>query len=453
MDLPETRYARSGEFSVAYQAVGEGPFDLVWIPSFAHHVELSWENPPIASFLRRLGSICRLIVFDKRGTGMSDRVVGLPTLETRMDDIRAVMDAAGSDRAVVMGLGDAGPLCVLFAATYPERTSALVLVNSSPRVTRSADLPWLPARGEAEQRLDELSRRWGEPAFMDEFIRRSNPDTSSQERQGLGRAARLSMSPRAAAEYLRMNLDVDVRDVLHSVHVPTLVLHRTEVPVPDVRGARYMAERIPNARLVELPGRNLGPPFGDQEQLIVELERFLAEAPEGREEFEQEADRVLATVLFTDIVGATTQAAELGDRGWRELLEMHHAAVRKQLYRFRGKEIDTAGDGFFASFDGPARAIHSACAIRDTVRELGLEVRAGLHTGECEVVNGKVGGIAVHIGARIASRAAPSEVLVSRTVKDLVAGSEIAFEDRGVTNLKGVPGEWRLFAIASAPEP
>jgi class 3 adenylate cyclase len=450
VDLPETRYARSGEFNIAYQVVGEGPFDLVWIPSFAHHVELSWENPPIAAFLGRLASICRLLLFDKRGTGMSDRVVGVPTLETRMDDIRAVMDAGRSDRAVVMGLGDAGPLSVLFAATYPERTSALVLVNSSPRVTRTADLPWLPTRGELEQRADELARRWGEPAFMDEFIARSNPDTSEEERRGLVRAARLSLSPHAAAEYLRMNLDVDVRDVLRSVHVPTLVMHRTEVPIPDVRGGRYMAERIPDARLVELPGRNLGPPFGDHERMIDELEQFLAEALESREQYEQEPDRVLATVLFTDIVEATAQAAELGDRAWRELLQAHHAAVRKQLSRFRGKEVDTAGDGFFASFDGPARAIRCACAIRDSVRELGLELRAGLHTGECELVDGKVGGIAVHIGARIASQAGPSEVLASSTVKDLVAGSEIEFEDRGVASLKGVPGEWRLFAVADA---
>jgi class 3 adenylate cyclase len=451
--LPETRYARSGEFSVAYQVVGEGPFDLVWIPSFAHHVELSWENAPIAAFLQRLSSICRLLLFDKRGTGMSDRVVGVPTLETRMDDIRAVMDAAGSDRAVLAGLGDAGPLCVLFAATYPERTTALVLVNSTPRFTRAADFPWLQTRGEMEQRVDEFAHRWGEPAFMDEFVRSGNPDTSEEERAGLLRVGRLSLSPRAAADYLRMNLDVDVRDVLPSVHVPTLVMHRTELPILDIRGGRYLAERIPDARLIELPGRNLGPSFGDQELFFGELERFLDEALEARERYEQEPDRVLATVLFTDIVSATAQAVELGDSAWRELLLTHHAAVRKQLSRFRGKEIDTAGDGFFASFDGPARAIRCACAIRDSVGELGLELRAGLHTGECELVDGKVGGIAVHIGARIASLAAPSEVLASSTVKDLVAGSEIAFEDRGVTSLKGVPGEWRLFAIADAPDP
>ena len=450
--MAETCYAHSGEFSVAYQVIGKGPFDLVWIPSFAHHVELSWENAPIAVFLKRMASFCRVLLFDKRGTGMSDRVVGVPTLETRMDDIRAVMDAAGSDRAVLGGLGDAGPLCVLFAATYPERTSALVLVNTTPRLTRSPDLPWLPPRGVLEQRANEFARRWGEPEFMDEFVRAANPDTSKEEREGLVRVGRLSVSPRAAADFILMHLDLDVRDVLPLVHVPTLVMHRTELPTFDVRGGRYMAERIPNARLVELPGRNLGPPFGDQDRFFSELEQFLEEALEPRDGDEREPDRVLATVLFTDIVGATAQAAELGDSAWRELLLTHHAAVRRQLSRFRGKEVDTAGDGFFASFDGPARAIRCACAIRDSVGELGLELRAGLHAGECELVDGKVGGIAVHIGARIASLAAPSEVLASSTVKDLVAGSEIAFEDRGVTNLKGVPGEWRLFAIAEAPD-
>jgi class 3 adenylate cyclase len=287
---------------------------------------------------------------------------------------------------------------------------------------------------------------------MDGFVARSNPDASEEERRGLARVMRLSVSPRAAADFMRMHLDVDVRDLLPSVHVPTLVLHRVAITFPDVRGGRYMAERIPGARLIELPGRNLGPPFGDQEALVAELERFLVESLEARDDYDEEGSRVLATVLFTDIVGATAQAAERGDRDWRQLLEDHHAAVRRQLTRFRGKEIDTAGDGFFASFDGPARAIRCACAIRDTVRELGLELRAGLHTGECELVDGKVGGIAVHIGARISSQAAPSEVLVSSTVKDLVAGSGIAFEDRGIVDLKGVPGEWRLFAVAAATD-
>ena len=452
MDFPETRYARSGEFSIAYQTVGEGAPDLVWIPSFTHHLELNWENPWMSAFLQRLASIGRLLLFDKRGTGMSDRIGGVPTLEARMDDIRAVMDAVGSDRVALLGLGDAGPVSVMFAATYPERTSALVLVNASPRITRASDLPWLPTRGELEQRIDEVARHWGEPEFMDGFVARSNPDASEEERRALARVMRLSVSPRSAADFMRMHLDVDVRDLLSSVHVPTLVLHRVDVPVPDVRGGRYMAERIPGARLIELPGRNLGPPFGDQEALVGEVERFLVEALEARDDYDEETNRVLATVLFTDIVGATALAAERGDRHWRQLLENHHAAVRKQLTRFRGKEIDTAGDGFFASFDGPARAIRCACAIRDNVREIGLELRTGLHTGECELVDGKVGGIAVHIGARIASQAAPSEVLVSSTVKDLVAGSGIAFEDRGVIDLKGVPGEWRLFAVAAATD-
>jgi class 3 adenylate cyclase len=416
--------------------------------SFTHHVELNWENPPVAGFLERLASIGRLLLFDKRGTGMSDRVAAMPTLEARMDDIRAVMDAVGTDRVVLIGLGDAGPLSVLFAATYPERTSALALINSSPRVTRAADLPWPPTRGEVEQRVDEVAHRWGDRAFMDEFIRRSNPDTTEEERRGLARVFRLSVSRGAAAEYLRMNLDVDVRDLLPSVHVPRLVLHRTGVPVVDVRGGRYLAERIPDARFIELPGRNLGPPFGDQDKLITELEQFLVEASGARDGYAPEPDRVLATVLFTDIVDSTAKAVELGDAQWREVLQRHHAAVRSQLNRFRGKELDTAGDGFFASFDGPARAIRCACAIRERVRELGIDVRAGLHTGECELVDGKVGGIAVHIGARVAGEARRGEVLVSSTVKDLVAGSGLEFQERGIVDLRGIPGEWRLFAVS-----
>jgi class 3 adenylate cyclase len=444
---PETRYAKSGEVHVAYQVVGSGQ-DFVYIPAGTHHVELNWENPPVAGFLGRLATMCRVIAFDKRGTGMSDRVSGIPTLETRMDDIRAVMDAAGSDRAVVFGVGDAGPLCALFAATFPERTAGLALMNSTPRFVRSLDFPWLPTRGEQEQRIDEVTKRWGDPALWVENFSRSNPDATEDEVRGFARVFRLSVSPTAHADYMRMNLDVDVCGILSSIRVPTLVLHRAEVAMPDVRGARYMAERIPGARLVELPGRNFGPPLGDQDALFAEIGRFLAETLDSRLETD-EPDRVLSTVLFTDIVGATARAAELGDRAWRDLLQQHHDLTRRELARFRGRELDTAGDGFFASFDGPARAIRCACSVVAAVRELGLDVRAGLHTGECELVDGKVGGIAVHIGSRVAAEAEPGEVLVSSTVKDLVAGSEIRFADRGTAALKGVPGEWRLFAVES----
>jgi len=448
---PETRYARSGDIHIAYQVVGEGAVDVVYVPPGMHHVEHVWDNPPHARFLSRLASISRLLLFDKRGTGMSDRIVGTPTLETRMDDIRAVMDAAGSERALLLGGGDAGPLCALFAATYPERTIALVLFNSAPRFVRSPDLPFLPTPAEQERRLDEILRRWGEPAFHEERLKRFNPSATAEERQSTGRVFRLSVSPGAAADYYRMFLDVDVRDVLPSIHVPTLVMYRTDVADASMQSTgRYMAERIPRARLVELPGRDVGAGFGDTDRLFAELEAFLVEVVEEKR-WQTEPDRVLATVLFTDIVGATARAAEIGDRAWRELLEKHHADIRRQLSRFRGKEMDTAGDGFFATFDGPARAIHCGWAIRESLAELGLEIRAGLHTGECELLEEKVGGIAVHIGARVASQAQPGEVLVSSTVKDLVAGSGIEFEDRGDVTLKGVPDQWRLYAVREVP--
>ena len=440
----ETQYAKSGEVHIAFQVVGEGRLDLVWIPSFAHHVELSWENPPVARILIRLAELGRLVVFDKRGTGMSDRVSSDTTLETRMDDIRAVMDAAGSERAVVCALGEGGPLAMLFAATYPERTEGLVLINSSPRLVRSAEFPWLPSRGEQEQNIEEMVRKWGSPAQR-ELLSIANPDMTEDERTAFARVLRLSVSPGALRDYMRMNLDVDVGGVLGSIRVPTLVLHRTELTRLDIRGARYLAEQIPSARLVELPGRNFAPAVGDADALFAEIERFCAEIRSGEWE-ELEPDRMLATVLFTDIVGSTDMMAELGDRGWRKLLDGHHTAVRRQLSRFRGIEMDTAGDGFFARFDGPARAVLCAQAITDDVRKLGIQLRAGLHTGECELADGKVAGIAVSIGARIAAAAMPGEVLVSSTVKDLVAGSGLAFEDRGTHELKGVPGKWRLYA-------
>jgi class 3 adenylate cyclase/pimeloyl-ACP methyl ester carboxylesterase len=445
---PETRYAKSGDVHIAYQVVGEGELDLVWIPSLAHHVELSWENPPVARGLARLAELGRLVVFDKRGTGMSDRVSN-ETLEMRMDDIRAVMDAAGSDRAVVCALGEGGPLAMLFAATYPERTEGLVLINSTPCLVRSAEFPWLPSRGEQEQRIEEMVRSWGDLARRDETLAASSPDMSEDERRIFARILRLSVSPGAMRDYMRMNLDVDVRGVLSSIRVPTLVLHRTgsALPVLNVGGGRYLAEHIRGARLVELPGRNFALAVGDdQEKLFVELARFCAEIRSGEWE-PAEPDRMLATVLFTDIVGSTTHAAGMGDQRWRDLLGSYQALVRGELARSRGREVKTLGDGFLATFDGPARAIRCACAIRDNVRPLGIEIRAGLHTGECERMDDDVGGIAVHIGARVASSAAPSEVLVSSTVKDLVAGSGLRFADRGTHHLHGVPGEWRLFAV------
>jgi len=446
MEAPETRYTLSGDVNIAYQVVGEGPLDLVFIPSLTHHVELVWENPPQAWFFTRLASISRLLLFDKRGTGMSDRFGAAPTLEARMDDIRAVMDAAGSERAVLVGLGEGGPLCALFAATYPERTTALVLINTSPRMVRSPELPWLPTRAELERGIEERVRSWGNTELAAERFGRGSPSATEEERRGFARVFRLSVSPGSWAAYLRMNLDVDICDVLPLIRVPTLVMQRADLERMDIRNGRYLAEHIPGARLVELPGRDFAPQIGDTDRLFAELESFLKEVVEG-EPWEAEPDRILATVLFTDIVDSTARAAGLGDRAWRQLLHKHHETVRGQLGRFRGKEMDTAGDGFFATFDGPARAIRCAFAIREGIRELDLEVRVGLHTGECELVDGKAGGIAVHIGARVASLAEPGEVIVSSTVKDLVAGSGIEFEDRGEHQLKGISEAWRLFTV------
>jgi pimeloyl-ACP methyl ester carboxylesterase len=445
VESSDTRYAQSGDVHIAYRVFGAGPPDLVFasgldFPSVEFHEEIT--GPDFDELTDRM----RVVRFDKRGTGASDRVSGVPSLEERMDDVRAVMDAAGSERAIVCALGEGGPLAMLFAATYPERTDGLVLINSSPRLVRSAEFPWLSSRGEQEQNIEKMVREWGSPAQL-ELLSIGNPDMAEDERTAFARALRLSVSPGALRDYMRMNLDVDVGGVLGSIRVPTLVLHRTELVRLDIRGARYLAERIPSARLVELPGRNFAPAVGDADALFAEIERFCAEIRSGEWE-ELEPDRMLATVLFTDIVGSTQRMAELGDGRWRELLHEHHTAVRRQLARFRGVEMDTAGDGFFARFDGPARGIRGAQAIAEAVRQLGIEVRAGLHTGECELAEGKVAGIAVSIGARIAAEAQPGEVLVSGTVKDLVAGSGIGFEDRGAHQLKGIPGEWQLYAVA-----
>jgi pimeloyl-ACP methyl ester carboxylesterase len=346
----ETRYARSGDVNVAYQVTGEGPVDIVYVDVISH-LELRWESADLSAFFGRLGSVGRLISLNPRGTGMSDRFSGAPTLEVRMDDIRAVMDAAGSERAVVVGVGDAGPLCVLFAATYRERTSALVLINSSPRWVRSPELPWLLTRVEAELYADELERRWAEPGYQSDFLRGLHPGLTDEEAERGARLMRLSVSPGAAAAYVRANLDTDVCDVLPLVRVPSLVMHRKETTAWDIRSGRYLADRIPGARFVELPGADFSPSLGDQDSLFAALGLFLDEVAQGKQS-EEEPDRMLATVLFTDIVGATSRAAELGDRAWRELLQRHHELVRTQLGRFRGREVDTAGDGFLPPSTG-----------------------------------------------------------------------------------------------------
>ena len=447
MDIPETRYARSGDVSIAYQVVGDGPFDLVFVPGFVSHVDLIWENPRLARFFSAFAEFSRLIVFDKRGTGASDRVTDIPDLETRMDDVRAVMDAADSKRAAVFGLSEGGPMSVLFAATYPERTHALVLYGTYARHAWAPDYPWRPKREDTLGGLSEYERTWGTPAHAAFFVEPSDQDDPEE----LARAARMLRSmatPSAVAALTRMNVDLDVRAVLPSIRVPTLVVHRTEDHI-DVENGRFLAREIPGARYVEFPGGPHLAALGDWQSVVDATRDFLVPLCTDVEDA-VEPEVVLATVLFTDIVDSTARAARLGDRAWRGVLEQHNGVVRRELARFRGREHDTAGDGFFASFDGPARAIRCASAIRDALHDIDVDIRAGLHTGECEVLENKVSGIAVAIGARVAARAQRGEVLVSQTVRDLVAGSGLSFEERGAAELKGVPGEWRLYAVADA---
>jgi class 3 adenylate cyclase len=449
VDVPETRYARSGDVSIAYQVVGDGPFDLVYAPPFISHVELAWEVPGLAAFFRRLASFCRLIRFDKRGTGMSDRVGSLPTLETRMDDLRAVMDAAGSERAALVGASEGGPMAILFAATYPDRAWALVLAGAYARKLWAPDYPWGLREQEFEQELADETQVWGTHEHSLGVARALAPSGSEEDWEPLAKQIRQGASPGAARDLERMSREIDVRHALPTIQIPTLVLNRTDEAPFTVASSRHLAEQIAGARHLELAGRDHALFVGDPERIAGEIEAFLTDARAHLPD-RSEPTTVLATVLFTDIVGSTEKMAELGDRRWRELLDEHHSTVRRQLARFRGIEMDTAGDGFFARFDGPARAIQCAEAISTSVKHLGIQLRAGLHTGECVVADGKVAGIAVSIGARIAATANPGEVLVSSTVKDLVAGSGLTFDDRGPHTLKGVPGEWRLYAVTAS---
>jgi len=431
----EVQYARSGDVNIAYQVVGAGPLDLVLVPGFVSHLELDWEEPHSARFLEQLASFSRLIRFDKRGTGLSDRPGGLPDLETRMDDVRAVMDAVDSERAAIFGYSEGGPLSVLFAATYPARTVALVLYGTyAKRRDPTDDYPWAATRSERLRYADEIEREWAWEADL----RRMAPSADEAMATWWARRAHASASPGAARDLILLNSEIDVRHVLPSVRVPTLVLHRKGDSDSRSAEGRYIAEHIPDARFVELPGDD-HVPWIDPDRMLEELQEFLT----GTRPV-PDPDRVLMTLLFTDIVGSTRRASELGDRRWRELLDAHHALVRRELDRFRGREVDTAGDGFFATFDGPARAVRAACAIRDGVRALGLEIRAGVHTAECELAGESVRGIAVHAAARVAAEAGAGQVLASSTVRDLVAGSGIEFEDRGTVELRGV-GEWPLF--------
>jgi pimeloyl-ACP methyl ester carboxylesterase/class 3 adenylate cyclase len=438
---PRTHYVKSGDVYIAYQVVGDGPLDLVYAPPWIGNMELFWEEPRYARFLKRLAAFSRLILFDKRGTGSSDRTTGVPIIEQQIDDLTSVMNSVGSERAALLGASEGGSLCTLFAATHPERTSALVLCGAVATTRWSPETPWAPTRETFDTWMETVERQWGGPLALDLFA----PSVAHEERfrAWWARLLRLAASPAAAIALLRMLDEVDVRPVLPTIRVPTLVLHAAGDRIVSVENGRYLARHIPNAKYVELPGADHFPYVGDTDVIVAEIEEFLTG---GRRV--PEADRILATVLFTDIVGSTARAAQIGDQRWLDLLASHHTLVRHELGRFRGREVKTVGDGFLATFDGPARAIRCACAIRDGVRPMGIEIRAGLHTGECELMGNDVGGLAIHIGARVAASAAPSEVLVSSTVKDLVAGSDLRFVDRGTHQLQGVPGEWRLFAVA-----
>jgi pimeloyl-ACP methyl ester carboxylesterase len=444
MSGPPPRYAKSGDVSIAYQVIGDGPIDVILVLGFATHLDLQWEMPAFVGFFERIASFARLIVFDKRGNGLSDPVSDAPTLEERIDDVRAVMDAAGSERAALFGISEGGPMSILFAATHPERVSSLVLHGAMGRTTWAPDYPWaVPAEALRESAAEFIAPFWGQPsdAMLDLFAPSLAGDPAARE--WIAKMERSAASPSMVQQIFEMFLDIDVRDVLPAIHVPTLVLHRRGDRVVNRRAGEELAAQIPDARYVELPGIDHLPWAGDAEDVLGEIEEFLTGARTS-----PEPDRVLATVMFTDIVGSTERAAHLGDSRWRELLAAHQTAVRRELTRFRGHEVKTLGDGYLATFDGPARAIRCGQAIAQTASSTGLEVRIGLHSGEVEMMDGDVGGIAVHIAARVGALAGAGEVLVSSTVKDLVAGSGIGFEDRGTRQLKGISDEWRLFAAA-----
>jgi pimeloyl-ACP methyl ester carboxylesterase len=441
---PHTQYAKSGDVHIAYQVLGAGQIDVVLVHGLLSHLDAFWDWPLHARFMERLGSFARVIVFDKRGVGLSDRVADLPTFTERMDDVRAVMDAAGSERAAVFGVSEGAPMSALFAATHPERVPALVLYGGMARTTWAEDYPYGPPLEATMEAMGELVQpHFGGEVFLEMFAPSLEGDPV--EAEAWHRRILAAASPGTIEALWDMAVQIDVRPVLPSIRCPTLVMHRKGDRIASVHGARWMAEQIPGARYVELPGGDHFPWIGDQDAVLGEVEQFLTGIRAVTV-----PDSVLLTVLFTDIVGSTERAVELGDEAWRRLLDRHHELVRRYLERFQGREVDTAGDGFLATFDGPARAVRCAQALTDAVRELGLEIRAGVHTGEVELREDGVSGLAVHVGARVAALAQAGEVLVTRTVKDLVAGSGITFTDRGTHELKGVPDEWQLYVAASS---
>jgi class 3 adenylate cyclase len=440
MAAPETKYARSGDLHIAYQVVGDGPVDLVWVPGWISNIDHYWTEPSVERYFNRIASFSRLILFDRRGTGVSDPVPRAPTLEEQMDDVVAVLDAAGSEQAAIYAQLEGGAMAMLFAATHPERTRALVVYEGMPRMSWAPDYDWAIRD---EERAAWLGTGWGDGSRIISMA--PSAAANPRLRRWFARLERGAASPATAAKMVMMNAQVDVRAVLPSIQTPTLVLHRAENTFVDKRHSLYLAQHIPGARLVEIPGAEVISFGADDNQLLDEVEEFLTGARTS-----SDTERVLATVMFSDIVDSTSRAADLGDRRWRDLLESVASAVGTELRRFRGRAIKTMGDGFLATFDGPARAIGAAVAVRDVARtEFGLDLRTGLHTGEVEVMGQDLGGIAVHIGARILACAEPGEVVVSGTVKDLVVGSGIGFEDRGERELRGVPGRWRLFAVAA----
>jgi pimeloyl-ACP methyl ester carboxylesterase len=435
MDV-DVRYARSGDLRIAYAIFGDGPVDFVFVPGWVSHLENWWEANASAQFFRRIASFSRLIMFDKRGTGLSDPFTGVPTLEERSDDVRAVMEAAGSRSAFVCGLSEGAPMSVMFSGAYPDRVLGLILLGANVCTLQSPDWPWGWTTDEYQELLDEVVENWGQGTMMNLFM----PSFVGDERvkRLWARYQRMGASPGTARALLEANAQIDVRSILPQVRVPTLIIHRTDEMVP-VSGARYMAEHIPNARLLEQPGDDHLPWLGDRDGVLDAIEEFVTGS-----RHHVDADRILATVLFTDLVASTQHAVATGDRRWRETLDTLDEIGIRETDRFRGRRVKTTGDGMLSVFDGPARAVHCAEAVRESVSELGVQIRAGVHVGECELRGDDVGGLAVHIGARVAALAGAGEILVSRTVCDLVAGSGLRFADRGEHELRGVPDRWAL---------
>jgi pimeloyl-ACP methyl ester carboxylesterase len=427
-----TRYAKSGDVHIAYQVFGDGP-DLIVAPGFVSHLENAWDEPRLARWLNKLGGFCRVVGFDKRGTGLSDRVSNLPAMDERMDDLRAVMDAVGIERATLFGVSEGGSLAALFAASHPERTNSLILYGAFARFRH-----WIATDEGFDAFMKYMDEGWGTGESLPFFAPTKADDAAL--RQWWGKFERLGASPSAAIALMRMNREIDISGILPSIKVPTLVIHLTDDALVSVEGGRELAAGIPGARLVEIPGRDHILFLDAGDRILAEMEEFLTGSRSA-----PVVDRVLATVVFTDIVGSTKRADAKGDLAWRDLLETHDRMVRRELSRFRGREVKSLGDGFLATFDGPARAIHCASAIRDSLHGVDLPVRIGVHTGEVELAENDVRGIAVHIASRVAHIGDADDVLVSRTVKDLVAGSGIKFEDFGVHTLKGIPEAWQIF--------